>query len=372
MKILCRNGNIWGLALLIIAATHLSSKAQSPFDEMEALFTTPRHYTAVYADEKPTIDGDIMGSVWQAVPWSKLFISIKGYDASQPDLDTRMKIMWDDQFLFVAAKLEEPHVWATLKERDAIIYYDNDFEVFIDPDNNVHQYFEIEVNAFNTIFDLFMAKPYRNGSRALISWNIAELQSAVQVQGTLNDPTDVDHSWTVEMAIPLEALTMGQHLPTPDESSLWRINFSRVQWETTIQQGTYVKKKTEEGAPVPAHNWVWSPQGVVNMHYPERWGYLTFAKESPKDDHFELPVAEKLKRYLWLVYYKQRNYVHNNGHYASTLDQLNLSELSTVSINHKPYRLQVEATTYQFGAMILTAEGSGYHINQDGYIQQIN
>jgi hypothetical protein len=24
-------------------------------------------------------------------------------------------------------------------------------------------------------------------------------------------------------------------------------------------------------------NWVWSPQGLINMHVPERWGWVEFA-----------------------------------------------------------------------------------------------
>jgi prefoldin subunit 5 len=40
-----------------------------------------------------------------------------------------------------------------LKNYDDIVFYDNDFEVFIDPDNDTHRYYEFEVNALNTMFD---------------------------------------------------------------------------------------------------------------------------------------------------------------------------------------------------------------------------
>lgn len=31
---------------------------------------------------------------------------------------------------------------------------DNDFEVFLDPDGDNHNYYEIEINAHNTVWDL--------------------------------------------------------------------------------------------------------------------------------------------------------------------------------------------------------------------------
>jgi hypothetical protein len=79
--------------------------------------------------------------------------------------------------LYIAAELVEPDIWATIKRRDEVVYYDNDFEIFIDPDGDTHNYFEIEVNAFNTIFDLFMPKPYRNGGPALQTWDVHGLRS---------------------------------------------------------------------------------------------------------------------------------------------------------------------------------------------------
>ena len=66
---------------------------------------------------------------------------------------------WDDRFFYVAAEMEEPHVWATLMRHDAVIFHDNDFEVFIDPDGDNHEYYEFEINALDTGWDLFLRHP---------------------------------------------------------------------------------------------------------------------------------------------------------------------------------------------------------------------
>ena len=42
-----------------------------------------------------------------------------------------MKMLWDDEALYVGAWMEEPQVVATLTERDSVIFHDNDFEFFI-------------------------------------------------------------------------------------------------------------------------------------------------------------------------------------------------------------------------------------------------
>ena len=95
-------------------------------------------------------------------------------------------MLWDDDNFYVAAELEEPDVWATLIERDSVIFRDNDFEVFIDPDGDTHAYYELEVNALGTLWDLLLIKPYRDGGPAIHGWDIAGLQSAVDVRGTRN------------------------------------------------------------------------------------------------------------------------------------------------------------------------------------------
>ncbi|MDQ4139939.1 MAG: carbohydrate-binding family 9-like protein, partial [Bacteroidota bacterium] len=227
----------------------ISGTAQPLVQGKEHLFTPPQHYVTFYTSQAPKIDGNLNEGIWQSAPWTDYFTDIEGSKKPKPTWNTRVKMVWNDTCLFIAAELQEPHVWATLKQHDAIIYHDNDFEVFIDPDNDTHHYYEIEVNAYNTIFDLFMTRPYRNGGQAMIPWRAEGLRSAVQVQGTINNPNDTDKGWTVEMAIPLRILTFNGKAKLPEEGSAWRINFSRVQWEVAVNKGTYTKVKRANGKP---------------------------------------------------------------------------------------------------------------------------
>lgn len=158
----------------------------------------PRAYACTRAKGPVHLDGDLSKSVWEASAWSEPFLDIEGPNKPPPVHRTRMKMLWDDTHLYVGAYLDEPHVWATLTERDSVIFQDNDFEIFLDPDGDHHAYLEVEINALGTVWDLLLTKPYRDGGKALTGYDLKGLRTAVMVRGTLNDPTDIDDGWGVE------------------------------------------------------------------------------------------------------------------------------------------------------------------------------
>lgn len=232
----------------------------------------PLHYFCPRASAAPNFSGFLDDPAWQLAPWTEDFVDIEGDAKPKPRFRTRAKMLWDDKCLYIGAEMEEPHVWATLTERDSVIFHDNDFEVFIDPDGDARSYFELEINALNTVWDLWLDVPYREGGQADSTWCIDGLGTAVGIRGTINDPRDTDEGWSVEIAIPWAALADKAGMPCPPRSrDIWRINFSRVQWQTTVTDGKYQKIPD-----TPEDNWVWSPQGMIDMHQPEHWGFVEF------------------------------------------------------------------------------------------------
>jgi hypothetical protein len=231
-------------------------------------------------------------------------------------------MLWDDNCLYVAALLEEPHVWGTLTKHDSVIFHDNDFEIFIDPDGDNHEYYEIEINTLNTEWDLFLKAPYRDHGSAKNAWEISGLKTAVHVVGTLNDSSDTDTSWSVELAIPWKALGEFAHRPAPPrDGDQWRVNFSRVEWRHEIVNSQYRKVPN-----APEDNWVWSPQGVVDMHCPERWGYVQFTTAAPGRAAYRHDPAGPIRDRLMQVYYAQKAFFKKNGRWATTLDDLKLAD----------------------------------------------
>lgn len=321
----------------------------------------PEQYICYRADNI-TIDGELDEKEWEAVEWTDDFVDIEG-ELKEPPLNrTRAKMLWNENFLYIAAELSEPHIWAKLKQRDTVIFYDNDFEVFIDPDGDTHEYMEFEMNALNTLWDLLLTRPYRDNGRVADAWDITGIQSAVSIYGTLNDPSDIDEKWVIELAFPMAVLT--EFGPGPRDGSQWRINFSRVNWRTVIEGNGYKKEiNPETGNIYPEYNWVWSQQGLINMHYPERWGYLQFSDIKAGDGRTEfiLNPDEDLKWKLRTLYYAQRYYAAEKGFYTE-----NINELKEAGYEADGYEPCILLKPFGYEAYVLS-KNSGLHWTIDNF-----
>ena len=108
---------------------------------------TPKRYTCYRAASPLKIDGHLTDGPWKAAPWTDLFVDIEGDAKPLPRFATRAAMLWDDEFFYFAADMEEPHVWGTLTKRDSVICNDNDFEIFLDPDGDGEHYMEFEINS---------------------------------------------------------------------------------------------------------------------------------------------------------------------------------------------------------------------------------
>jgi len=265
-------------------------------------FADSKRYVIFKSSQPIIIDGRDNDPDWRNARYTEEFIDIEGED--RPFFSTRVKMLWDEKFLYVYARLEEEHVWASLTDHDAIIFHDNDFEVFIDPEGDGRNYSEIEVNALNTTWDLILDKPYRLGGQANDFYEMDGLETAVHVEGTLNEPSDVDDYWSVELAIPFESMMLAKHLGRkyPYDKEIWRMNFSRVQWNHRIVDGQY-ERRARNGRLLPEMNWVWSPMGEVNMHIPELWGYVQFSENiAGEQTIFEASSEEISERVAYALF----------------------------------------------------------------------
>jgi hypothetical protein len=160
-------------------------------------------------------------------------------------------------------------------------------------------YKEYEMNARGTWWDLTLNKPYNNGgyensSRVFGSagWDDPGLRTAAKVMGCqINDPSSGPcMGWSVEIAFPLAAISLNNtNSVPPKKGEYWRINFSRVEWKVHVEGNAYVLGAKPGDckckwpcyphgcAKNPGDNWLWAPLGIVDVHQPERWGYIQFA-----------------------------------------------------------------------------------------------
>ncbi|MFC5467383.1 carbohydrate-binding family 9-like protein [Cohnella suwonensis] len=323
----------------------------------------PGRYLCKRADRAlPSLDGRLDKPFWKTAEWSEYFADIEGDAKPAPAKRTRVKMLWDDDYFYFGAELEEDEIWATLTERESVIFYDNDFEIFIDPDGDTHQYYEFEMNALNTIWDLLLVKPYRDGGPAVNGWDIRGIRTAVHIDGRLNDPSADNRLWSVEVAMPwniLKECALEGRPPRPGE--FWRVNFSRVQWQVEAKDGKYVKKlDPRTGRPFPEDNWVWSPMGIVNMHYPELWGYVFFTDDTSGTTP-QIPEDEKRKWGLRRLYYRQSSHYAEHGRFSEDPSALRLTEWTD-----EP---KIETTSRTFLASVPASDGkTRLYIREDGKV----
>lgn len=315
-------------------------------------FPVPEAYYAFKAVSPIVIDGKIDEAAWSAASWSNSFVDIEGDKKPLPHFDTKMKVLWDDSCLYFAAKMEEPHLWGTITEDESIIYFDNDFEIFLDPDGDNHCYYEFEINTLGADWDLFLNYPYNDGGQPVTSWDIKGLKSAVYCEGTVNDAGDIDTAWYVEVAMPWRSLiTFSGKKRNPITGDIWRMNFSRVQYDLDIQDGGYLKRKDSlTGKTLPERNWVWSPQHEINMHNPETWGYLVFADKGTDTTVYPDPDFHK-KLYLVKLYRQQYRYKWRADTFATKAEQLT---------KDLPWPVEIETNSEQFFIKIKGEQGVWY------------
>lgn len=291
----------------------------------------PRQYVAYYLppSEAPILDGNLNDVAWQQVPFTEPFVDIANH--VKPRFETRAKIRWTDDALYVAAQLEEPDVWANVTKHDDVIFHDNDFEVFVDISGSNAYYKETEVNALGVTWDLSLNKPYgdgggENSSRTLgahgfdMANMVLPLMARARVRGPINDPAVRNGGWSVELRLPFVGLKLNNTVQnyTPRPGEFWRINFSRVEWHVMNRGGRYVKD------PAYPHedNWVWSQQGEVQMHLPERWGILQLAAGTVNATSVAMLPSWNERAVAMTIYYAQHAVLAKFGRFTNSVKLL--------------------------------------------------
>jgi hypothetical protein len=256
------------------------------------------HYHCHRVDRKIVIDGDLDKPCWARALKSGRFVDLV---SGKPGIfDTRMAALWDDERFYAAFWIQEPDVRAALHERDSFVWNENDVELFIGGEDC---YYEFQINALGTVYEVFYVwqDALRKGSRfdvpefdlltcradvlggfqdisrygrhprgarwAFMEWDFPGLEAAVWVQGTLNDSSDVDSGWTVELAFPWRGMgVLAGKRPTPPKSGdVWRMDFSR------FERLEYCGVKAD-----PHPGWALNRHGVYDSHIPECFSFVHF------------------------------------------------------------------------------------------------
>ncbi len=290
------------VAVLLTSLAGVSAAAQTA-SASASKFPCPdsdvARYTAFKIQQAPRIDGRLDEAVWRHAPKSPRYTDIL---TGGPVIhDTRAMILWDDENLYIGVQAEEPFLHAKFTKNNSNIYEDNDLEVFI---AGRDAYYEFEINGYNTTYEVFFVweEAYERGGFAGLpefarskmvpfngvgftthprgrrlgqfDWHFPGKRTAVFLDGTVNQDSDRDRGWSIELAFPWKGMEWlakadGRAFP-PKDGDVWRIDLSRF-------------NQYKEAAPAKdSGGWFWSRHGVWDSHIPECFPYIRFTTQPLK------------------------------------------------------------------------------------------
>jgi hypothetical protein len=234
--------------LMVLAACAAQSHSASSAD-------LPEH-TIRQTPSAIVVDGHLDEASWQgAIPVAHFVFP--WYESGAKET-TQARLLWDRTHLYVAFVAQDEHISAFHEERDESVSRDDCLEVFVAPDpGDVSKYFNFEFNALGTVLD----RSPRDGRSK--EWNAPGLQVAVKIDGTLNDDSDLDRQWVVELAIPFEVFADYAPRVPPIDGDEWRLNLYRAGGQVDAQYSAW--SNTETSTP--------------SFHVPERFGIVRFSEE---------------------------------------------------------------------------------------------
>jgi len=247
----CRSLPVALLALVVSGCTPFGGGAKP---------SKPRLVRCHHTKAKITIDGRLDEPAWEdAVRIEDFRVPVTGARAKHP---TSARLLWSDDFLYLAVVMEDLDIYGLKKERDSWTWEDDVVELFLKPSDVEPAYFEIHVTPLGTILDLLIAR--RGAAGNIDRWKDwdSQIKAAVSISGTLNNWKDQDKGWVVEAAIPLSAFTPTAHKPQLGDR--WRFAVSRYDYSVYLPEG----KELSCSAPLT----------VLDFHHYEDFDLLDFAE----------------------------------------------------------------------------------------------
>jgi len=210
-------------------------------------------YTAKKSASKITIDGVLDEADWAAAETVGDFV-FPWWTAGDKE-QTEVKLLWDDTYLYVAFKCDDKHIWADHYNINDATYNDDCVELFWNPSpNEQSSYYMFEINCIGNLLSI-----KKSDRETIMLPHLAQT-----IQGTVNNDSDTDSGWIMEMALRFDEYPELFNATTPQDGDLWRIGLNRCGGRTNFQYSQ------------------WSPSQTSNpsFHQPDDFGRLIFSTDT--------------------------------------------------------------------------------------------
>jgi hypothetical protein len=244
-------------------ATASSPPAQAPSAAASTpALPDPKSTVVPRLEGQVTINGVLDEQVWEKATRLGPFVKHDTMGAAR--VATEVRIWHDQAALYLGWTCEDADIQATFTERDSRFWEEEVVEFFVTP-GALDRYFELQWNPLGGTFDAIISNEIGADGRSQQfkgdwSYTAKNMTFAVKADGSVQNSSDRDRRWTVEVRIPFADL----NVKTPAAGDVWGANFYRF--------------NRDQGA--DAEQLSWSPTIWPGFHQPNRFGYLRFAGES--------------------------------------------------------------------------------------------
>lgn len=217
------------------------------------------------AGGKIAADGVLNEKAWAA---AEVIPLSRSRGAGAPRYGTKLRMLWDDQNLYVAFESEDQDVTDVFTKRDDPIFQHESVSLFLMPGKvapDVGPYLELDVTPGGAIHDVTFTGRRSGADLA----HDALLAVGTKIDGTLNKSDDLDRAWISEWVLPWKGVPpLGE---SPKEGDEWRMNAYRMEkWDLRAAgSGAQEPLKGAEGS-------AWSPPRTGDFHNTVRFGRLRF------------------------------------------------------------------------------------------------
>jgi hypothetical protein len=191
-----------------LSACQSQKKTSSPAAEQAERFSgeeapAGRKLLCARAPAEVAIDGKL--EEWEAADTMRLDDPVESLDPDQVKIYT----LWDEKYLYIAYQVDDRYLVGHQTERDhRALYKDDMIEVLLDPRKDATDLW-LEDDIVYHINVLGQVKDDRGNPEGIsdATWQ-SEALFAVIYDGTLNDSTDLDRGFCVELAVPWDEIGM--------------------------------------------------------------------------------------------------------------------------------------------------------------------
>lgn len=188
-----------------------------------------------WAADPIKIDGVGDDKAWEKAELIESFIIpwLKGDAARPPKTATKARVMWDKEYFYFLADMEDADLYADVTKQDGELWNNDVFEIFFKPSKDKPNYYEFEISPNNTKLDMHIPMRSAGGYLRFKDTQEFHIDSAVKLHGTLNIWEDKDEGWTLEGRMPWSDFKPTGGAPKADD--MWDYALCRYDYSVAFE-----------------------------------------------------------------------------------------------------------------------------------------